>query len=304
MAAGGLVQTMFAVTMLATQPVEAGPAMRVLFVGNSYTHGSFAPLTTFNHANITDVNGTGYGGVPGMFKQLTESAGLDYQVSIEASSGTTLAQHLDHHATVIFQPHWDLVFLQEHSRGALPTKRGGNPDEFLRATRALAKGVHKANPRTRIILYETFPRADMTYPIGQPYHGEPIESMGRDLRAGYERAAQTMPDFCTISPAGDAWVYAIQSELADRNPYDGDDSGKINLWAEDQHHASAAGCFLNALVLFGTATGRDPRTLGFEKTAENLGLTPEVALTLQTVAHTTLTNTRPSLLQPSQSQPP
>jgi hypothetical protein len=276
-------------------PPPAPPGRNILFVGNSYTHGSFEPLLSYNSAAITDANGTGYGGVPGIFKKLTVSAGLNYNVTIEAVSSQTLAWHHANKAGVVFQPQWHQVFLQELSTGPLPAERGGNLASFQAAVGALEQGIHAANPRAEVFLYETFPRSGLTYVSGQPYYGEPIETMGHDLHDGYYGARALYPAVHAVSPAGDAWLRAIQKDVADRNPYDGIDAGKVNLWAGDNHHASAYGCFLNALVHFGAATGHDPRSLGFEQTAVDLGIASNVAVALQQMAFETLTNagTRP-----------
>ena len=266
-------------------------ASRVLFVGNSYTHGAFAPLITYNHTNITDVNGTGYGGVAGMFKQLTVSAGLKYEVSMEAVSGQSLAWHLVHKTNLLFQPHWDKVFLQDMSTGPLPAERDGQLPAFQTAVAALAQGLHAANPQAEVFLYQTFPRSGLTYVSGQRYFGEPIETMANDLHAAYFGMLKREPLVHAVSPAGDAWVRAIQQDAADRNPYDGIDAGKVNLWAADNHHASAYGCYLNAVVHFGAATGLDPRTLGYEQTAMDLGLASNHVIRLQQIAHDVLNQT-------------
>lgn len=268
----------------------ASPATRrVLFVGNSYTHGAFAPLITYNHTNITDVNGTGHGGVAGMFKQLTVSAGLKYEVTIEAVSGQSLAWHLAHKTNLLFQPHWDIVFLQDMSTGPLPAERDGQLPAFQAAVAALTLGIHAANPQAEVFLYQTFPRSGLTYVSGQRYSGEPIETMANDLHAGYFGMLKRESLVHAVSPAGDAWVRAIQQDVADRNPYDGIDAGKVNLWADDNHHASAHGCYLNAVVHFGAATELDPRTLGYEQTAMDLGIASNTAIRLQQIAHESLT---------------
>ena len=54
----------------------------------------------------------------------------------------------------------------------------------------------------------------------------------------------------------------MQTGVADPNPYDGIEAGKLNLWTYDHYHASTYGYYLEALVVFGTLTGRDPRSLG------------------------------------------
>lgn len=277
-----------------TYAASASPvASRVLFVGNSYTHGAFAPLITYNHTNITDLNGTGYGGVAGMFKQLTVSAGLTYDVAIEAVSSQSLAWHLAHKTNLLFQSHWDKVFLQDMSTGPLPEERDGQLPAFQAAVAALAQGLHTANPQAEVILYQTFPRSGLTYVSGQRYSGQPIETMANDLHDGYFGMLKREPLVHAVSPAGDAWVRAIQQDVADRNPYDGVDDGKVNLWADDNHHASAYGCYLNAVVHFGAATGLDPRTLGYEQTAMDLGLASNHVIRLQQIAYEALRQAAP-----------
>ena len=57
-------------------------------------------------------------------------------------------------------------------------------------------------------------------------------------------------------PVGEAWTRAMQAGVADANPYDGIEAGKLNLWTHDHYHASAHGYYLEALVIFGSLTGR------------------------------------------------
>jgi hypothetical protein len=78
----------------------------------------------------------------------------------------------------------------------------------------------------------------------------------------------------------------MQAGVADPNPYDGIEAGKVDLWTWDHYHASVAGSYLEALVVFGAVTGRDPRALGeFECSAYELGLSRAQAGALQRVAH-------------------
>lgn len=77
----------------------------------------------------------------------------------------------------------------------------------------------------------------------------------------------------------------MQTGAADPNPYDGIDAGKLNLWTYDSYHASTHGYYLEALVIFGTLTGRDPRSLGdAECSAYELGMSRAEAKTLQQIA--------------------
>ena len=84
---------------------------------------------------------------------------------------------------------------------------------------------------------------------------------------------------------GEAWTRAIQTGVADGNPYDGIEAGKVNLWTYDSYHASTHGYYLEALVIFGSVTGRDPRVLGDrECSAFELGLSRTEVKALQQVA--------------------
>jgi len=84
---------------------------------------------------------------------------------------------------------------------------------------------------------------------------------------------------------GEAWTRAMQAGIADPNPYDGIDAGKVDLWTYDHYHASTHGYYLEALVIFGALTGRDPRSLGDnECSAYELGLPTSLVKSLQQVA--------------------
>jgi hypothetical protein len=108
--------------------------------------------------------------------------------------------------------------------------------------------------------------------------------MALDVRAGYDQAARASKLIGGVIPVGQAWNRAIASGLADPNPYDGTDTG-INLWAPDDYHASVYGYYLEALTIFGSVTGRDPRSLGAnEYVAKELGIGADTAAALQKVA--------------------
>ncbi|RYY14792.1 MAG: SGNH/GDSL hydrolase family protein [Cytophagaceae bacterium] len=273
----------------------------ILFVGNSFFHGAFAPVLNYNAAAITDENyqpnRTGqrrrqyeheegpWGGIPGIFKKLTDEAGLNYEVHLEAISGQTLKFHYDSALAVIKQPKWNAVVLHDYSTGPVPARHGGQPARFYTYATQLEQAVHQANPQAKLYLYETWVRADQTYPEGKGYSGLPLDSMQADLhRAYYQEAAQNK-GFAGVAPAGDAWLRAIRQGVADPNPYDAAEPGKVDLWGRDHYHPSAYGAYLNACVLLAKITGADPRKLGRqEQAAAALGIAPEVAVQLQKVA--------------------
>ena len=108
--------------------------------------------------------------------------------------------------------------------------------------------------------------------------------MARDVRAAYDKAAAGA-GVKGVIPVGESWTRAIQTGVADPNPYDGIDAGKLNLWTFDNYHASTHGYYLEALVIFGSVTGRDPRSLGDnECSAFELGLSRPQAKALQQIA--------------------
>ena len=292
--------------LTATRPAlaqSAAPPARptvILFVGNSFFHGAFQPVLGYNAAAVTDENyrpgpaasrhsyqhgDAPWGGIPGIFKQLTDEAGLRYEVHLEAISGQTLMLHYDSALAVIGQPRWNVVVLHDYSTGPVPARHGGQPARFYTYATRLEQAVHAASPQARVYLYETWSRADQTYPAGKGYSGLPIDSMQADLHRAYYREAAQDPAIAGVAPAGDAWLRAIHEGLADANPYDAAEPGKIDLWAIDHYHPSIYGAYLNACVLLAEITGADPRRLGArEQAAADLGIAPAVAVQLQKLA--------------------
>ena len=126
----------------------------ILFVGNSYTFGRLDPVMSYNTAsvddltrprpdlpdpNFTDTTGTRawephpWGGVPGIFKQLADQAGVEFDVSMSARNAASLRGHFLNNANAdwdlrgnIAKRKWDVVVLQEQSDAALPPGRGAN----------------------------------------------------------------------------------------------------------------------------------------------------------------------------------
>ena len=144
-----------AVTALAW-PLLAAAAepVSILFVGNSYTFGRIDPVMSYNAASVNDLTrprpdlpdpnftetaGTRawephpWGGVPGIFKQLADQAGLRYDLSLSTRNAATLRGHFLNTANAdwdlrgnIASRKWDVVLLQEQSDAALPPSRGAN----------------------------------------------------------------------------------------------------------------------------------------------------------------------------------
>ena len=153
-------------------PAALAQPTAILFVGNSYTFGRVDPVMSYNAANVddmtrprpdltgapfTDTSGTNpwephpWGGVPGIFKQLADEAGLDYAVSLSTRNAATLRGHFLNTANAnwdlrgnIAAKKWDVVVLQEQSDAALPPGRGKNANlpQFRLYADKIEKFIH------------------------------------------------------------------------------------------------------------------------------------------------------------------
>ena len=161
----------------------------------------------------------------------------------------------------------------------------GDPTTLIASSRQMAELIRSHNQKAEIHLTATWSRPDLTYVSGKAWFGKPIEAMARDVRAGYDKAAAGAPGVKSVIPVGEAFTRAIQAGVADPNPYDGIEPGKLDLWTADHYHASSYGYYLEALVVFGDVTKRDPRSLSDnECSAFELGFSTAQAKALQQVA--------------------
>ena len=281
-------------------PVAVYAQTNVLFVGNSFTHGHSAPVITYNSAQVTDANGTGYGGIPGIFKKMTTQAGASYSVTIEAVSSQTLSYHLTNKSAIIGDPRWNVVVLQENSTLPLPTAHGGNPASFTNGADGLQDLILSNNPAARVILYETW--TSPASATAQGYNGV-LQAMQDDLQSAYYtvkyRSYRTTgkPDYSTVGRVGDAYMRAVNQGLADPDPSDGIAAGTFDLWdAGDHRHPSIYGSYLSAATFFQKITGLDPRTLatGAGSAAADLGISSIDAQNLLRIAYETNALTDPS----------
>lgn len=252
-------------------------AASILFIGNSFTYAQGSAVHYYRANTVTDLNSQGIGGVPALFKSFTAQAGLNYDVYLETQGGVGLDWHLDNKSGVIGQRPWDSVVM--HGYSTLDARNPGDPALLVDTVRRMSELLRSRNPAVEIRVMATWARADQTYDPKGAWYGKPIEAMAHDLRAGYDKAAAGTPGLKPVVPVGDAWIRAIHAGVADANPYDGIDAGKVDLWTYDHYHASHFGYYLEALVVFGSVTGLDPRSLGEnECSGYELGLSrPQVA---------------------------
>jgi hypothetical protein len=263
-------------------------ARSILFVGNSFTFGEFSAAKYFQSNTVTDLNGPDakgrtLGGMPALFKLMTVEAGLDYQVSLETAGGKGLDYHYTQKLPLLDKA-WDDVVLQSFS--TLDAEHPGDPALVVKYTRLFADTLTARNPQAKIWLDATWTRPDLTFPPGKPWSGKPVQQMALDVEAGYEAAQKAASKVAGIVPVGLAFNRAIAAGVADANPYDGIGAGQMNLWAYDNYHASAFGYYIEALLVFGRVTGRDPQSLGDHETAgEDMGFLPAQIHALQQIAH-------------------
>jgi hypothetical protein len=279
----------WAALVLATAAHAAPTAL--LFIGNSFTFGALTPVQKWRPEIVNDLNHEGIGGVPALFKSFTREAGLDYDVSLETHPGVGFDYHLQNkHDALVSRP-WDVVVM--HGYSTLDADKPGDSAKLIATTKQMAELLTGVNPKVEIHLTATWSRADQTYPETGHWHGQPIAAMARDVRAGYDKAAATSPAIKSVIAVGEAWIRAIETGVADPNPYDGIAPGQIDLWARDHYHASTEGYYLEALMVFGDVTGRDPRSLGTgECAAFELGMPVPEVKALQQVAFDQLAVTK------------
>lgn len=291
-AAALLAASFFAPPVAAQAPKPQTAPRTILFIGNSFTQGAHSAVRNWRASSVTDLNRAGYGGVPALFKAFTEQAGLNYVVSLETQGGKSLGFHYAERRNLFDKP-WDVVVLQEFS--TLNRERPGDASATARDAKRLAELLQRRNPKVQINLMATWSRADLTYKPGSRWSGSNIATMAGDLQKATEAVCNNVAAVQQVLPVGAAWNRAFATGIADPNPYDGIEFGKLGLWAYDHYHGSVPGYYLEALVVFGAITGVDPTSLGKgEQAADELGLSDQQAVALQKIAKDELASRRGS----------
>lgn len=151
-------------------------AVRILFVGNSYTY-------------VNDL--------PGTVSSLSAAGGHPVETATLAEGGWTLAQHEASPETgaMLRQHKWDYVVLQEQSE--IPASPYSRTTVMYPAVRQLVSQVRAAGSQP--ILFLTWGHRD-----GWPQAGyQSFSTMQDQLTAGYLGIAQELQ--VPVSPAGEAW---------------------------------------------------------------------------------------------------
>ncbi|HWB58183.1 MAG TPA: DUF4886 domain-containing protein [Chthoniobacteraceae bacterium] len=213
-----------------------------LFIGNSYTFGG--PEQAVN----------AHGGVPKLVEAIAVSKGKKLSTLMLAVPGKNLAYHLSQPQTdedLKAKP-WDWVVLQGFSTEATHM---GSPDDFLKNGVEFYKRIMAADPKARVVLYETWSR-----PKGSPYYtGESTpksfadqKEMDSEIQKNYTELYRRMEAIdpghqIALAPVGLAFQMS-------REKYP-----DINLNFTDLHHANTAGSYLAALVIYATIYQDTPK---------------------------------------------
>jgi hypothetical protein len=234
--------------------------------------------------------------VPALFKVFTQQAGLKFDVALETRGGIGIDFHVKEKKAEIGSRAWDVVVAHRHS--LVDQEKPGDPAKLVEASKELGDLLRVRNPKVELFLTSTWSRPDQVFRDTGAWKGKPIEAMAKDIRVAYDKAAAGAG--AKVVPVGDAFNRAIAAGLADGNPFDGIDAGKIDLWTNDNYHASTYGYYLEALMVFGRVTGRDPRSLDSgECSGMELGLSGAQVTKLQQIAFDELAATGPITPSPA-----
>ncbi len=230
-----------------------GPLQRILFVGDSFTHGRYTPVRTYNSSGTND-NMTGsnlvfdenfgqtggqkelepgpYGGIPGIFAEMASESGLNYDVHIEAISETSLDKNFSVASGVIAQSKWNAVVLQELSSRplsySLTKDKTSDPNNFCSTVEEIEQAVHQASSGAKVYLYEPWPRADLATSLSggdtssSSFNKEFLKNLSVLADANhnvYYSAARHDGNIEAVAPTGDAWINAWGQNLANPSPY-------------------------------------------------------------------------------------
>lgn len=228
-------------------------SIKVLFIGNSYTH---------------------YHDMYKMVAEIASHVGQDQKVKVAYEAytpgGCTFKRHLQNadEINAIKRGGWDYVVLQEQSSlPAMPTDSVAK-SVYPYAVR-LDSLVKEYNPDAEVIFYMTWGHK---YGCQAPHDGYPVidtyEGMQDRLALSYLEMAYNTGAWC--APVGLAWK-RVRSE----RPY-------VSLYWPDCSHPSKVGSYLAANVIYTTIFHKPYQCHYFA------GLDPELAEYLQQIAQTTV----------------
>jgi len=236
-------------------------ADNVLFVGNSFTYGAEAPAVQLN------------GGVPKLFEAIARAKGRDVTTWSVTSGGKDWAWHLAQPATgkALSERPWNWVVLQDFSMR--PT-HVGNVAGFTHDGETFSDRIAAASPHAGIILYETWARPAVFFK-GGIFTGP--EQMMQELHNNYGNLDDDLVKRDANRPARVALVGTAFARSESEFP-------AIDLNAKDNHHSTAEGYYLAALVIYETIFHESVKGAPVEFFDGAVKFPPDVAAELQEVA--------------------
>lgn len=251
-----LCRTGVLIALLSTIPAHADTA---LFIGNSYTYGG-------GDKTVQKL------GVPRLVAAIAEAKGRALETTSIVKGGKDLGYHLaqPETAATIAAKKRDWLVLQDLS---LKFSKGGGLEAHLADTESFYRLFRATAPDARVVLYQTWPRG----PLNHMYRGadDGPAKMFPSIRALYAASAEKLEaidpgDQVRVAPVGEAFMLCLA-----RHP-------GINPYSEDHHHASSAGSYLAALVLYATIFSDDP--VGATRSFPGVEIDAATAETLQRIA--------------------
>lgn len=231
-----------------------------LFIGNSYTYGA-------GDKAVQKL------GVPGLVAAIAESKGHQLETSSVTKGGKDLGYHLaqPETAAALSAKKRDWLVLQDLSTKAV---QPGGMEAHLAQTEKLYRLFRATSTNGRVVLYQTWPRGPLNTMYRDAADGP--AKMFASIKSLYAASAQKLEaidpgDQVRIAPVGEAFVLCMA-----RHP-------EINLYSEDNHHASAAGSYLSSLVLYATLFSDAPT--GATRTFPGLEIAADQAAVLQGIAN-------------------
>lgn len=197
--------------------------MRVLFVGNSYTH---------------------YNNMPKIFEQMADSKGVQLEVVMDAKSSHTFQMHCKRPELYknIRSTKWDYVVLQGFSR-ELAQDRAVIDAMSIPYIKQLLDSIYANNSCTNVLLYQTWGYdsgfKDDTLGIDWSY-----QTMSDRIHEGYLYVSQQLN--LSIVPVGKVW-----ETVKENHP-------QIQLYQEDKQHPSLAGSYLAASCFYAALFKTEP----------------------------------------------
>ncbi len=199
-----------------------------------------------------------YYDIPNIIKQIIEIDGDKARVFVDAPGGSYIDQHKQVLNNYLETEKFTHVFLQEQSRGPIDYYT-----RFEKAVMDFADIINNSGAQT--ILYQTW-----CYNLNHFSGNSTLqENMKLGLEQAYDKAA-TKADLY-VSRAGTAFYNCIANYP------------NINLYVDNNGHASTYGAYLSACVHYCTITGKSPINNGYDIA----GIDDSIKLILQTIAYQT-----------------